>query len=305
MLSRCRPLAASLAIASVLAISGCYSSSSKNPGGQSTTSTATSSNNAVSAGTSTAAASSVDLSDLTQIPIMTEVDGIEIPRLKSESPASQLDAAIPTDVGNTHAAKNPKDKATGDQVIVRFNAEPKSLNPITENSAYKSYILQRYVNESLALRNMETFEFEPHIAQRWVIEDSVKLSPDYPGRERRIKLAAGEPQPQLEIDYQAPAPVDGPNQPEPPVISATTLDNQGQPVPGVWVGVYPQGKIIGAPATGYHTWSDDKGEVKLSGYPTGKYTVKVGAEVFGKTALIPTGHWSSRRDPTKTRSMKS
>lgn len=264
----------------LLALSGCYTSSTS-PAGSGKSSAPASDTPQNSAAPAKKVANVSADGDITQIPIMTEVDGIEIPRIKTAAESLQLTGAVQVDEFNPHARQNPKEKATGDRVIVRFNAEPKTLNPITENSAYKSYILERNVLEPLARRNMETFEFEPSIADRWVIEDSVKLSPDYPGRERRIKSGDGEPQPQIGLEYTAPAP--GDDKADPPIITVTTLNKDGQPVPGVWVGVYPREKIVGAPATGYHTWSDEQGVAKLSGYPTGKYLVKVGAEVYGKT----------------------
>lgn len=265
----------------LLAASGCYTSSSSNASnGKTSTKAAQDGPGSPTSQSAPEQPSAGDDADISQIPIMTEIDGVEIPRIKSTTESLQMTGDVPVDGFNKHAQQHPKEKTTGDRVVVQFNAEPKSLNPITENSAYKAYILERYVNEALARRNPETFEFEPNIAQRWVVEDSVKLSPDYPGRERRVKLAGGEPQSQLEFSYTAPPPGDTS---DPTVMSVVTTDQEGRPSPGVWVGVYPQGKITGAPATGYHTWSDAQGEAKLSGYPTGKYTVKVGAEVYGKT----------------------
>ena len=97
---------------------------------------------------------------------MTEVDGIEIPRLEQATEDLQLAGKLPVDVGNPRADK-PSEKARGDAVIVRMAGEPKSLNPITENSAVKSYILE-YVNDALARQDPETFEYLPHMAERWV-----------------------------------------------------------------------------------------------------------------------------------------
>jgi peptide/nickel transport system substrate-binding protein len=218
-----------------------------------------------------------EYSDVVHLDVMTEVDGIEIPRLSVKTEELQLTGELPVDVGNPRAKERPGEKAFGDQVVVLFNAEPKTLNPITENSAYKSYILQ-YVSEGLARENPETFEYEPHIAERWVAEDSVKLSPDYPGQERRVRRDDGELRTELEFDYAAPA-----EGSEPAVVTVTTTDKAGAPLAGVWVGVYPKERILGAPATGYHTWSDTQGTARLGNYPTGRYVVRVGAEVYGKT----------------------
>ncbi len=277
---------------SLVFFAGCYSSSQP-PGSQPASPSATprtvnSNGDSASPGQSvpengtSASVADDEYPDLPKIELMKEVDGIEIPRLKTASKTMQLAGKLPVDDKNPRAEKVAGEKATGDQVVVLFSAEPKTLNPITENSAYKSYILQ-YVNEGLARENPETFEYEPHLAERWVPEDSVKLSPDYPGKERRVKLADGKPQAQLEIQYTAPLPPKGKAAAEAPVITVTTTDKEGQPLAGVWVGVYPKEKILGASATGYHTWSDAEGVANLGNYPTGTYLVKVGAEVYGKT----------------------
>lgn len=278
-----------LATVCLAALCGCYSSSSV-PQGSPTAGTAQtplpeSGESTRDPKTPAMKASPADdeYPDIPNIPLMTEVEGIEIPRLSVKTEELQLTGELPVDVGNPRAKDRPGEKTTGDQVVVLFNAEPKTLNPITENSAYKSYILQ-YVNEGLARENPETFAYEPHIAERWVAEDSVKLSPDYPGKERRLKVADGQIVPQWEFDYVAPSPADGNETPnEPTVITVTTTTADGAPLAGVWVGVYPKEKILGAPATGYHTWSDAQGVAKLGNYPTGRYVVKVGAEIFGKT----------------------
>lgn len=224
-----------------------------------------------------AAAVDAEYPDVPVIPIMTEVDGIEIPRLTTGSQDLQLTGPIQADVGNEHAKANPSEPVRGDAIRIRFNSEPKTLNPVIETSAVQTYIGQ-YVQEALLWQNLETFEFEPHVAKSWVVEDSIKLSADYPGKERRISRAGGAPAATLEIEYAAPATPDT----EPPVIELATGDGNGKPLGKVWVGVFPKGKILGASATGYHLWSDAEGKVGLSGFPTGTYIVKTGAEVYGK-----------------------
>jgi len=229
-----------------------------------------------------------DYPDVPKFGIMQEIDGVDIPRIKTEQQSLQLAGEIPVDVGNPRAV-TASEPTTGDAIVVRMASEPKSLNPITETSAVQTYIMS-YVNESLARQNPETFEYEPHLAQRWVTEDSIKLSPDTPGKERRVKLADGVAAAQLEIEYTAPPPPEGDAPPAaPPVISVTTTDKDGTPLAGVWVGVYPKEKILGASATGYHVWSNDKGIAELGGYPTGKYVVKVGAEIYGKSEKLSDG----------------
>jgi peptide/nickel transport system substrate-binding protein len=224
-----------------------------------------------------------DYPDVPKVEIMTEVDGIKIPRQVVKSETLQLRGKLQADVGNKHAAAKPSEPANGDTLTIRFPSEPKVLNVITESSAVQTYIMQ-YVNEALARQNPETFEFEPHIASKWVIEDSVKLSPDFPGRERRVAREGGNSSATLVIDYELPPPpAKGEKPTEPPIVTLQTSDKDGQSLGQVWVGVFPIGKIVGASTTGYHYWSGADGKVHVSGMPTGKYSVKVGDEIFGKT----------------------
>lgn len=239
-----------------------------------------------------------DYPDVPKIEIMTEVDGIAIPRQAAKNESLQLVGKLQADVGNPLASK-PTQPVDGDTVTVRFPSEPKVLNAITEASAVKTYILQ-YVQEGLADQNPETFEYVPRLASKWVIEDSVKLSADYPGRERRIAFEGGSPQVSVEFDYTLPAPAtDAKGPPEPPVVIFATSDKDGKAIGGVWVGIYPVGKIEGAPTTGYHYWSDEHGKAQVSGMPTGKYTAKVGAEVYGKAARGTDGSLSVSPDTTE------
>lgn len=223
-----------------------------------------------------------DYPDVPKIEIMTEVDGIKIPRQAIKSETLDLIGKIQPDVGNPLATEKPSQPVDGDVLTIRFPSEPKVLNPITENSAVRTYICQ-YVQEGLARQNPETFEYEPGMAKRWVVEDSVKLSPNYPGHERRIAADGGTPQTTVEFEYSMPtASSEAKEPPQPPVVTFNTSDKDGKAVGEVWVGVYPVGPIEGAPITGYHFWSNPDGQVHIAAIATGKYTVKVGAEVYGK-----------------------
>ncbi len=231
----------------------------------------------------TANGSAAASTDPLAIEVMTEVDDIKIPRIKTATKTMQLAGALPADVGNDHAKSTPGEKTTGDAVIIRFNSEPKVLNPITETSAVQTYIAQ-YIIEALVRQNPETFEFEPLMATKWDREDSIKLSPETPGQKRRIKRDdGGEAAATLEIDYVAPP--KGDDKAVPMKIDLTTLGDDGQPLGNVWVGVFAVGRIVGAPSNGYHLWSDAAGKIAVTGMPTGKYTVKVGAEIYGKSTL--------------------
>ncbi|MEK6261438.1 MAG: ABC transporter substrate-binding protein [Planctomycetota bacterium] len=265
-------------------LSGCTTSTTP-PAGGAGTSVATKGSDgdtitAVEAPIDAKALTGDDYPDVPRLEIMTEVDGIKIPRQKMKSDTLQLGGPIPADVGNEHAKRKPSQPTTGDTLTIRFNSEPKVLNPITESSAVQTYIMQ-YVNEALARQNPESFAFEPGIAKQWIVEDSVKLSPDFPGQERRLALGDGQPETSIDLDYEVVPAKDG-KPVEPPQFTLTTSDKDGKPLGKVWVGVYPVGKIVGASATGAHFWSDEQGQLKIGGFPNGKYTVKVGAELFGK-----------------------
>ncbi|MBI4459136.1 MAG: hypothetical protein HY648_03625 [Acidobacteria bacterium] len=62
----------------------------------------------------------------------------------------------------------------GGQLVIAFGAEPNSLNPWTDNSAYSGYI-NGYVFNSLLRRDPETYEWEGSLAERWIEEDIVVL----------------------------------------------------------------------------------------------------------------------------------
>ena len=209
-----------------------------------------------------------DYKDVPKYEIMTEVNGIKIPRLKSAGQSLNLTGKIPADVGNKHAADKASEPTSGDTLTVRFPSEPKVLNPITESSAVQTYI-GVYFHEGLARQNPETFEYEPHMASKWVIEDSVKLSADYPGLERRVAREGAAPATSLEIEYTMPVAEEGKTVAAPPVVTVATSDKSGSPLDGVWVGVYPIGKIEGAATMGYHFWSEKGGKVQISSFLLG------------------------------------
>ncbi|MEX0726801.1 MAG: ABC transporter substrate-binding protein, partial [Planctomycetaceae bacterium] len=225
-----------------------------------------------------------DETDVPQIPIMEDVDGIIIPRLDVKAETLKIKGEIPADVGNDYAKSHPGEPVTGDQLTIRFSVEPKSLNPIVETSAVQTYIGE-YVHQALARRDPETLEWEPLIAKKWVAEDAVKLSANYAGKERRIKSGDGKPADKLEIEYTAST-KEGESD---PVLTYHTTDKDGKSVGRVWVGLFPIGKVPGAQRNGYHFWSNDKGELSVAGLATGKYRMEVGAEIFGEAQKLSDG----------------
>ena len=216
---------------------------------------------------------------------MTEVEGIPIPRMKGSDKGAAVGGEIPADVGNTHAQKNPANPVTGGQLIIRFGAEPKTLNPITESSAYQTYI-HEYVQDALVKQDGETLEYEPKLASKWVAEDSVKLAADYPGHVRQIRLGDGETSGQLEVDVPKSE-----DQGDPETLTFTTLDKEGQPIGNTWVGFFPVNpeEMVGVPAMGYHQWSDTEGKLEVAGFIPGLYTVKTGVDIYGQTEATENG----------------
>ena len=277
-----------------VALSGCFQSSPKSGStgtaadegtpadGSATGDTkgaAAGSDSTASAGTGTSGSGETweDYPDVPFVEVMTEVDGIPIPRHETSTETLDTSGALPVDPGNEYAKAHPGEPVTGDWLIVRFKSEPKSLNPVVETSAVQSYIGQ-YVGEALAWQNPETMEFEPHIASKWVAEDSIKLSPTLEGHERTIAIDGGEAATTLNVEYQAAA-----DDEEPAQLEFTTFGPDGEPLAGVWVGLFPDGKAPGAPRTGYHYWSDEEGQLQVSSIVAAKYIVRVGDEVYGTT----------------------
>lgn len=271
-----RLLSAAIPALAALVLAGCWNSSSK-PGKTNAPSGSLGGSGAAGSSKLGDLESWEDYPDVPKVPVMTDVDGIPIPRIKTTEESLDVKGKVPVDVGNEWAKKNPGEPTTGDWLTVRFNSEPKTLNPMVETSAVQQYIGQ-YVQEGLATLNPESQEYEPHIAERWVAEDSVKLGPDYAGQTRRIALEEGKPETELEIDYQRPA---DPEE-EPPVVTLKASDGEGRALEGVWVGFYPVGKVPGAPVSGYHFWSGPDGAVAATALASGKYRVRVGSEIYGK-----------------------
>lgn len=210
------------------------------------------------------------------IEVMSEIDGIEIPRIDGGDQTLTIKGEVPLDLGNDHAEQNPSQPVTGGGLIIRLNSEPKTLNPIVETSAVQQYISE-YTNLALARLDPETLEYTPDMCEKWVAEDSVKLSPSYAGHERSISSGGGQPTTEVEVTY---AVGDGD---EPASITLTSHDGEGNPVGNCWVGLYPTGEdMAGAPAKGYHYWTDADGMLTVSGIVDGTYRAVAADELFGK-----------------------
>ena len=208
--------------------------------------------------------------NLPYVPIMTEVDGIDIPREPGSKTDYKVGEPVPADVNNSAAKGNATNPETGGTITVRFNAEPKTLNPITETSAYQTYIYG-LVQDPLAWQNPETFKFEPHVAKRWVIEDSVKLRHDFSGRERLLVRGSEAPTDQLKIKVDEAKPDAQP-------VLLLTVDAAKKPAGDTWVLARPltDGK------EDLHLWSNERGELNLNSVPAGEYEFTTGFELYGE-----------------------
>lgn len=207
------------------------------------------------------------------VPVMTEVDGIEIPRVAPDPGDFVVGGEVPADVGNPAAEKQKTEPVTGGSVTIRFDAEPNSLNPITDSSVY-GQVINTYTNEPLLWQNWKTFDFEPHVAEKFVVEDAVKLRADFPGRERKVATEGGDPAATVTVD------VKGNDKGEPQPVVLRTTSGDGSPAGKTWVGLRPtdgKGDIE-------HFWSDDQGRVEAAPAKPGRYEVLVGDELYGELA---------------------
>ncbi|MDP7205001.1 MAG: hypothetical protein QGH11_05515, partial [Pirellulaceae bacterium] len=227
-----------LILTGLLGLNGCISSG--DPGAATTPDPeATSPDNGqdpddVSA-TDTGSAGEEVVDDIPTIEMMSEIDGIEIPRLEGSNQQLTIKGEVPVDLGNTAATDNSSEPVTGGSIIIRFNSEPKTLNPIVETSAVQQYISE-YTSLALARMDPETLEYAPSLAERWVAEDSVKLSPSYSGYERQISEGGATPTSELELDY------DPGSGEEMATVTLTSHDGDGAVLGNVWVGLYPIGE---------------------------------------------------------------
>lgn len=211
-----------------------------------------------------------DYPDVPFVPIMTEAEGITIPRI--DLPVEQAAGGkVPVDLRNADAQANPSEPVTGDWVIIRFNSEPQSLNSIVETSAVQQYI-GSYLADGLARQNPETLEYEPHMASKWLAEDAIHLTANYPGFERGI-ASKPEETPVNEIELVV--------EKKEGTYDFFTFGADQKVAGGIWVGVFAAEPILGAAVNGYHDWSNTEGKVSFGGLPPGKYKVKVGHELIG------------------------
>ena len=84
----------------------------------------------------------------------------------------EMAGMVKADEFNDQATGNEVPRKGG-QIVMRFNAEPDSLNMwLSGSGAYSQYITG-YIYNSLLRRDPETFEWEGSLAERWIEEDIV------------------------------------------------------------------------------------------------------------------------------------
>lgn len=223
-------------------------------------------------------------SEAEALQVMTEVDGIPIPRVERDDPENELRAAIPVDAGNPDAQRNPSDKASGGRIVVRMSSEPRTMNPITEISAVQSLMSEPYVMQSLVSKNPETFEFEPLLAKRWTVEDSVKLSPLLRDYQRSLQINGGEIVTEATYEFPESGPEEHLHE-----LQIFTYGPDRKKIGNTWVGLFPTGEQNSGHRNGHHFWSNDEGNLTVSGLTPGEYRVLTGAEIIGKAEEIGCG----------------
>ncbi|MDQ3331753.1 MAG: hypothetical protein M3552_14040, partial [Planctomycetota bacterium] len=78
-----------------------------------------------------------DFPTVPYLPLTEDVEGVEIPREPPPQSDYVVGGELPVDRGNP-AATGDEQPTTGGSVTIRFDSEPKSLNPVTESSAVQT-----------------------------------------------------------------------------------------------------------------------------------------------------------------------
>jgi len=87
------------------------------------------------------------------------------------APSEPTDSGSAATSGTESAAADAGEPVSGDTLIEVEKAEPAHLNILLSTAdGYANYICS-YMQETLLWMNMDTLEFEPHLAERWEISD--------------------------------------------------------------------------------------------------------------------------------------
>lgn len=101
--------------------------------------------------------------------------------------SADLTGAVKVDEFND-LATGSETPVQGGQIIMRFNAEPDTLNTWLSTSDAYAQNISEYIHDSLLRQNKETFKWEPNLAERWIEEDMVFRKD---GSKLRGKVSAG------------------------------------------------------------------------------------------------------------------
>ena len=83
--------------------------------------------------------------------------------------ATSLTLATSVLLASSASAVEPNRSAPQGGVFnYNFDLEPESLHPIMSGDAYEQY-LSAYVHDTLCVNNIETYEYDPRLAEKWDI----------------------------------------------------------------------------------------------------------------------------------------
>ena len=102
-------------------------------------------------------------------------------RVKQQAFRGDLDkvsATVDRFAGTTAQAAIAADSRLGDWLVREFNAEPRTLNPLTSKDVYADIVLSLYLYDSLIDVNLDTIEFYPQMAESWTVSED-KLTYTY------------------------------------------------------------------------------------------------------------------------------
>ncbi len=71
------------------------------------------------------------------------------------------------------STKTTSNTSTNNKLVRNFNSEPDSLHPIRSTDAYAK-IIHDHVLDSFLKRNLDTFEWDPYLAEKWTVSEDGK-----------------------------------------------------------------------------------------------------------------------------------
>ena len=74
---------------------------------------------------------------------------------------------------STKTTEKQNKAAAHNRLVRNFNSEPDSLHPIRSTDAYAK-IIHDHILDSFLKRNLDTFEWDPHLAEKWTVSEDGK-----------------------------------------------------------------------------------------------------------------------------------